>query len=210
MHSDTLRGSGRDVKAFRRADAGAPDRPAGANLPPMPEQVLSHYRLLERLGEGGMGVVYLARDERLDRSVAIKMLHPDALSSDTRRSRFRTEALALSRLSHPGIAIVHEFDRENDADYLVMEYVPGKTLAQRIASGPLAEAEAAAIGAQIADALEAAHAQGVVHRDLKPGNVMVTPEGRAKILDFGLAKLAVSEEIAEKGPASNDTNAGNP
>src|SRR5437870_3408309 len=106
----------------------------------MPDLVLSHYRILERLGEGGMGIVYLAEDERLDRRVAIKMLRPDAMSSDSRRTRFRTEALALSRLNHPGIATVHEFDRENDADVLVMEYVPGKTLAERIASGPLDEA----------------------------------------------------------------------
>src|SRR5205814_4811040 len=101
--------------------AGGPRR-VGTNLRTMPDLVLSHYRILERLGEGGMGVVYLARDERLQRNVAIKMLHPDALANDSSRSRFRTEALALSRLNHPGIAIVHAFDQENDADYLVMEF----------------------------------------------------------------------------------------
>src|ERR1044072_4981465 len=162
----------------------------------MPDQVLSHYRILERLGEGGMGVVYLAGDEPLEPNVAIKRLHPETRASESSRARFRTEALALSRLNHPGIATVHEFDRENEADYLVMEFVPGQTLAQRVATGPLAETEAAALGAQIADALAAAHAQGVVHRDLKPGNVVVTPEGQAKVLDFGLAKLTAAEQDA--------------
>jgi len=164
----------------------------------MSDLVLSHYRILDRLGMGGMGVVYLAHDERLERNVAIKVLRPDMLATDSSRGRFRTEALALSRLSHPGIAIVHEFDRENDTDYLVMEFVPGETLAAKLTRGPLGEAETAEIGAQIADALAAAHEQGVVHRDLKPGNVIITPEGRAKVLDFGLAKLGPGEDDATR------------
>ncbi len=159
----------------------------------MIDTVISHYRVLRRLGAGGMGVVYLARDERLEREVAIKMLNADALVNAATRGRFRTEALALSRLNHPGIATVYEFDHENGADFMVMEYVPGDTLATVAAAGPLSEARVRELGAQIADALAAAHAHGVVHRDLKPGNVVVTPDGRAKVLDFGLARVTTAD-----------------
>jgi len=150
---------------------------------------LSHYRIIEKLGEGGMGVVYRARDIRLERDVAVKVLPPDALSSDDARQRFRREALALSRMNHPNIAVVHDFDTHAGTDFIVMECVPGNSLADRIAGAPLPEKELAAIGQQIASALEEAHEHSVIHRDLKPSNVMVTPKGQVKVLDFGLARI---------------------
>jgi serine/threonine-protein kinase len=150
---------------------------------------LGHYTILEELGAGGMGVVYRGRDERLDREVAIKLLPPGVLDDAAARKRFRREALALSRLNHPSIETVYEFDTRDGIDFLVLELVPGETLAGRLARGPVPEREAADLGAQIAYALEEAHERGVLHRDLKPGNVVVTPKGRVKVLDFGLAKL---------------------
>jgi len=150
---------------------------------------LSHYRILHRVAAGGMGVVYCARDERLEREVALKVLPEGALADAPARARFRNEALALSRLNHPAIATIFDFDSEGGTDFLVMEYVQGTTLAEKIAGGALLEPEVIDLGIQIADALEVAHEQGVVHRDLKPGNVVVTPRGRVKVLDFGIAKL---------------------
>ena len=152
-------------------------------------RVLSHYEILDKLGAGGMGVVYRARDQRLDREVALKLLAPAILTDESARKRFRQEAMALSRLSHPNIATVHDFDSDGGIDFLVMEHVEGETLAARLRRGAIEEAETRAIGIQIAEALDEAHDRGVVHRDLKPGNVVVTPKGRVKILDFGLAKL---------------------
>jgi serine/threonine-protein kinase len=150
---------------------------------------LSHYRILEQIGAGGMGVIYRARDERLEREVAIKVLPAGALADDAQRRRFHREALALSRLNHPGIATVHEFDREGGADFIVMELVAGETLAARLHAGGLPPEDVIAFGVQIAEALEAAHERGVLHRDLKPANIVVTAKGRVKVLDFGLAKL---------------------
>jgi serine/threonine protein kinase/tetratricopeptide (TPR) repeat protein len=150
---------------------------------------LSHYRILEQIGAGGMGVVYRARDERLEREVAIKLLPDGALADDAQRRRFHREALALSRLNHPGIATVHEFDREGGADFIVMELVVGDTLAARLDAGGLSPDEVIAFGLQIAEALEAAHERGVLHRDLKPANIVVSAKGRVKVLDFGLAKF---------------------
>jgi serine/threonine-protein kinase len=150
---------------------------------------LSHYRILEQLGAGGMGVVYRAHDDRLERDVAIKVLPAGALADDAQRRRFHREALALSRLNHPGVATVHEFDREGGADFIVMELVAGDTLAARLKNGALPAEQVADFGIQIAEALEAAHESGVFHRDLKPGNIVVSEKGRVKVLDFGLAKL---------------------
>jgi TolB-like protein/Tfp pilus assembly protein PilF/predicted Ser/Thr protein kinase len=151
-------------------------------------KTLSHYRILEKLGAGGMGVVYLAHDERLERNVAVKILQPHSLADEGARKQFRREALVLSKLSHPHIGTIHDFDSQDGLDFLVMEYVPGTTLADRLASGPMEEAEVRRLAGQIADALDAAHEKGVIHRDLKPGNIIVTPKGQVKVLDFGLAR----------------------
>jgi serine/threonine-protein kinase len=136
-----------------------------------------------------MGEVYRARDLRLERDVAIKVLPAGTLAGPESRKWFRSEALALARLNHPNIAAVYDYDRDEDQDFLVMELVPGHTLSDRIARGPMAEREVRRLGKQLADGLGAAHRQGVLHRDIKPGNLRLTPEGRLKILDFGLAKL---------------------
>jgi TolB-like protein/Flp pilus assembly protein TadD/predicted Ser/Thr protein kinase len=150
---------------------------------------LGHYRIAEKIGAGGMGEVYRAHDEHLSRDVAIKVLPSGTLSDQSARRHFRNEALALSKLNHPGIATIYDFDTQDGVDFLVMEYIPGITLSEKLAGRPLAEKEVIALGTQLAEALAAAHAEGVVHRDLKPGNLRVTGDGRLKILDFGLAKL---------------------
>ena len=152
-------------------------------------QTLGHYRVLEKVAAGGMGVVYRARDEQLDRDVALKVLPTGTLSDDTARRHFRKEAMALAKLNHPNIETVYEFGTQDGLDFLVMEYVPGKTLADRLREGTLPEKEVVALGMQIAAALQEAHERGIVHRDLKPANIALTEKGRAKILDFGLAKL---------------------
>jgi serine/threonine protein kinase len=162
-------------------------------------QTLSHYRILEKIGAGGMGEVYRAHDERLDRDVALKILPTGVLSDESARKRFRREALALAKLNHSNIATIFDFDTENGTDFLAMEYVAGLSLAEKLAAGPLCESEVLALGIQIAEALEEAEAQGIIHRDLKPQNIMVTTKGQAKVLDFGLAELVKppSDDILE-------------
>jgi serine/threonine protein kinase/dienelactone hydrolase len=150
---------------------------------------LGRYSIIEPLGAGGMGVVYRARDEKLERVVAIKLLAPGVFTGDEARRRFHKEALALAKLSHAHIAAVYDVGEQDGVDYIVMECVPGESLAVKIKSGPLTVKDATSITRQIAEALEEAHEQGVIHRDLKPANVMVTPKEQAKVLDFGLAKL---------------------
>ncbi len=150
---------------------------------------LSHYKIIERIGAGGMGVVYRAHDEQLDRDVAIKVLPPGSLADESAHKQFRKEALSLARLNHPNIATVHEFGSENGIDFLVTEYIPGITLDAKLARGPLPPEEVVRLGVQFAEGLAAAHQQGIVHRDLKPANLRLTPDGRLKILDFGLAQL---------------------
>ena len=152
-------------------------------------KLLSHYRIVEKIGAGGMGEVYRARDERLERDVALKVLPAGTLADEAARKRFRKEALALSKLNHPHIATVFDFDTQHGLDFLVMEYVPGPSLAETLADGALSEKEVVRLGGQIASALEEAHSQRVVHRDLKPGNIALTAKGDVKVLDFGLAKL---------------------
>jgi serine/threonine protein kinase len=166
---------------------------------PLVGQTLGHYRIIEQIGSGGMGVVYRAHDERLDREIAIKVLRPGTLAGESSRKHFRKEALALSKLNHPNIATIHDFDTERDVDFLVMEYIRGVTLNDKLAEASLPEKQVVALGVQLAEGLSAAHEHAVVHRDLKPGNLRITTDGRVKILDFGLAKLRAS---AVASPAS--------
>ena len=153
------------------------------------QATLSHYRILERIGAGGMGVVYRARDQRLERDVALKVLPAGALADEAARKRFRKEALALSRLNHPNIATVHDFGTEEGTDFLVEELIEGLSLDVIVRGRPLSLKEIINLGSQLCEGLAEAHDRGVIHRDLKPGNVRVTPDARLKILDFGLAKV---------------------
>ena len=152
-------------------------------------QTISHYEILEKLGEGGMGVVFKAHDKVLGRSVAIKFLPLSQGESADRKARFLQEARAASALNHPNIITIHEILSTEKGEAIVMEYIRGRTVSEIVSSGRVPSADALKIGMQTADALAAAHAIGIIHRDLKPANVMVTPEGLTKVLDFGLAKL---------------------
>src|ERR1700686_4505581 len=154
---------------------------------------ISHYEVLEKLGEGGMGLVYKARDLQLGRFVAIKVLIAGSGESADHRARFIQEARAASSLNHPNIITVHDIVTIAEGECIVMEFVRGKTVADLIQAGRIPTVDCLKFATQIADALSAAHSIGIIHRDLKPANVMVTPEGRAKVLDFGLAKLSVEE-----------------
>jgi Tol biopolymer transport system component/predicted Ser/Thr protein kinase len=153
-------------------------------------QRLGHYQILFRLGEGGMGIVYKARDQHLDRFVAIKVLPPELVADPDRKRRFVQEAKAASALNHPNIITIHDIASDNGRDFIVMEYVEGKTLGELIPRRGMKLEEALKVAIQLADALAKAHAAGIIHRDLKPGNIMLTEESLVKILDFGLAKLA--------------------
>jgi len=157
-------------------------------------RTLGHYLVVEQIGSGGMGVVYRAHDTRLDRDVALKVIRPGALNDSAARERFRKEALLLSKLCHPNIAQIYDFDAQDGVDFLIMEYVNGMMLANTITDGPIPEETAIGMGIQIASALESAAEVGVVHRDLKPNNTMITVKGMVKVLDFGLAKLFRSED----------------
>ena len=155
----------------------------------MLDRTISHYRIVAKIGSGGMGVVYRAHDEQLERDVALKVLAKGTLANETARQRFRREALALAKLNHPNIETVYEFGNEDGIDFLVMELITGVGLHYKLAAGALPETEVLRLGSQLADGLEAAHAQGIIHRDLKPGNLQITKDDRLKILDFGLAQL---------------------
>ncbi len=158
---------------------------------------ISHYQILEKLGEGGMGVVYKARDLRLDRLVCIKILHPEQLKDESRKQRFIQEAKSASSLNHPNIVTIHEIDQADGTDFMVMEFVAGKTLQQLIPNGGMPVADVLKYAIPIARALAAANAAGIIHRDVKPGNIMVGANGMVKVLDFGLAKLTAQEVSAE-------------
>jgi serine/threonine protein kinase len=157
------------------------------------------YLVTELIGKGGMGMVYKARDTQLNRSVAIKALPSDRLTDPERKRRFLTEAKATSALNHPNIVTVHGITQEHDTDFIVMEYVSGKTLDQVIGYKGLPLKQAVKYGLAIADAVSAAHLAGIIHRDIKPSNIMITEQGRVKVLDFGLAKLVEPDQPAEKG-----------
>jgi tetratricopeptide (TPR) repeat protein len=169
-------------------------------------KTLGHYLVIEEIGAGGMGVVYRARDSRLERDVAIKVLPAGMLAHPDARRRFRNEALALARLNHPNICSVYDFNSEDGIDFLVMEYVPGLSLDKRLAEGSLPLEEVQRLGAQLAAGLAAAHEQRIVHRDLKPGNLRLTSDGRLKILDFGLARLFHPEDGSDATLSVADTS----
>ena len=164
----------------------------------MPAQPSARYRLIRQLGAGGMGEVHLAEDVQLERKVAIKFLPPELLGDTTRRQRFKTEARAASALNHPNVCTIHEVGETDDGHpYIAMEFIEGCTLDARIRRGPLATEEIVAIGVQVADALDAAHAKGVIHRDIKPSNIGLTERGQVKVLDFGLAKRLSQPEAGQ-------------
>jgi eukaryotic-like serine/threonine-protein kinase len=162
----------------------------------MPEigQNLSHYSIVERIGKGGMGEVFRAKDQKLGRDVAIKVLPEEFAKDADRVARFQREAKLLASLNHPNIAAIHGLEESGGTNFLVLELVEGETLADRIKAGTVAVEEALKLALQIAEALEAAHEKGVIHRDLKPANIKVTPEGKVKVLDFGLAKAYAGEQ----------------
>ena len=158
-----------------------------------PGTQVAHYRIERLLGSGGMGEVWLARDARLEREVALKLLPAGTAEDAERMSRFVQEARLASSFSHPNIAHIYDIGDHGGLAYIAMEYVEGEPLSVRLKRGPLPPPEAAAIGADVADALDAAHSRGITHRDIKPGNLVISPSGRAKVLDFGLAKVTAPE-----------------